>query len=192
MNDIPKKKKELESDEEEIIYKLAKRKVIMRLALQIHTITMIFINILLVITNIVVGITHWWSLWPLGSLILIWSIHVFSFFYQKATFLQWHLFLYIMINAYLVFIFYLTEGVYKWFYWPIGCWGFMLIIHIVFYLEYKPKPDENPNESWFMRKINKELTRIPSSNTDNHIFCSKCGKPIEKNIIKCNFCGSPI
>ena len=65
-----------------------------------------------------------------------------------------HLSVYVVVNAMLVLIWYFTHGGYKWFVWPLACWGIGIIFHGLDVFLFHRK------SNWEMNEIEKEAEKI--------------------------------
>ena len=71
MNNNTLEKDPSEIDEDRELYELAKKNVILQLALQIHAILTITINAICVVLNIITYTTYWWFYWPFATSIVL-------------------------------------------------------------------------------------------------------------------------
>ena len=165
--------KALESEEisefsEESLKQIAKEIVVKRMVLRGHWIVYIFVNVLLYFINFFTTPTEPWYLWPMVSWGLALLIHTFNFLEFKhglfstdaKKFLGYHLFITVLLCGYLVWIDWFTTGVLDWWYWPVIPLLIAAIFHLWIYNTQKPKKDENPNESYLNRKVQRELKKI--------------------------------
>lgn len=163
------------------IRKIAKEIVIRRYVLILHFWVYIFVNTLLFLINSwTTTISKYpWFLWPLSSWTMVLTVHSCTYLmFRKGiinlnkVFMLYHLIFYIVINSFLVIAdlitpFPISETPINWAYWPIGTWGFLLIVHLVVYFYVVPKRGESLNKSWLNRKINEELERIKKNEVGN-------------------------
>jgi hypothetical protein len=170
-------------------------RIVRRALLQTHIFLYILVNaILFAVYNFFANTGDYWFMWALTGWGLALAIHIFATVGKNAGLLSYHIFIYILVNLFLVFVDWFTDGSLNWAYWPILGWGIGLILHIVFYSIYRPVAGEDPNKSWMDRKIEAELkarnlapTPAPTTSTDP--ICPKCGKVNVKNAEFCAGCG---
>lgn len=152
---------------------IAKEIILRRLSLLIHITAYFFVNILLIIINLLTDPTYLWFLWSVTSWGIGILLHIFNYLAFKKGFfsssgqsgLAYHIVIYVIVCAYLVFVNYFnyfTLGFDTlWVVWAVIPWGFGLIFHFWLHNINRPKKGENPHEkSWLERKIKKELGRI--------------------------------
>ena len=147
MKKKPKTDAELEefiNTNQEALQEIAKEIVARRLILRTHIGLWIFVNILTgLIYELSDSVDHWyvWVVVPWAFAIML---HVFNFEMfrngrlssgQEYVF-AYHVFLYVSINILLIFI----DGfgatplwIFDWFWWPLGGWGFLFLIHCMIY-----------------------------------------------------------
>ncbi len=149
---------------------IAKEIVERRQGLKVHWITYISVNIFLYILNMMTFPAYRWHLWALLGWGIGIMIHSFSYItFRKGAFgnsgseLMWyHVFTYIIISLFLYWIDTGFINTISWAIWPIGCWGFAVLIHYYTYSSMKPKKNEDSNKSFVEREIEKELSKIRS------------------------------
>ncbi len=160
---------------------IAKEIVMRRLILKVHGIVYLLVNLLLFIINIMTNSQYWdaysssytnkgeylWHLWPIVCWGIALLIHAFNYVtYRKglilsasAGFIAYHTFVYCIVNGLLLFINWFTQGIISWALWPLGFWGFGLIIHVYIYYSHKPKKGEDSHKSWFDRQVEAEMKK---------------------------------
>jgi hypothetical protein len=148
---------------------IAKEIILRRLSLFIHLTAYIFVNILLIIINLLTDPTYLWYLWSVTSWGIGILLHIFNYFaFKKGSFsssgqsgLAYHIVIYVIVCSYLVFVNYFTLGLDNlWVLWAVIPWGFGVFFHLWLRGLNKPKRGEDPKNSWLERKIKKELGRI--------------------------------
>lgn len=162
--------------------KIAKEIIILRTGVTIHLFAFIFVNAILFGINLMTingsylallenpetrfeSIWHFWALIPWGAAM---TLHLFSYFtYRRGTFrslmgkvMGYHLMIYLVVNLLLCFINWFVTGGLSWVFWPIGCWGCLLIIHLFFYSMNRPREGESVGKSWIDRQIDQELKKV--------------------------------
>jgi hypothetical protein len=185
---------------EEYIQRLARKRVMRKLAIDIHIMVYIFVNLILLLINILTTAPsepYPWVLWVSTSWLIGVCYHIYASYYANRGAFAWHVFSYAVINIYLFFIYIFTTPIgYMWFLWILGLWGIGLLTHGFIIFISKPKRGEDITKSWIERKIEKELRKIydiselqtPKCPNCGHIayevgdFCAKCGtKLLSKN-----------
>lgn len=154
---------------DESIKNIAKEIVVRRLAVIIHSLAYFFVNISLVIINLLTNQNYFWALWVLISWIIGLALHIFNFVIFKFGLFSkrgqrgfsYHFFIFIIINGYLFFVNYYTTYTWIWWWIPALFWGIGILIHFILYRFYKPSgKDFNPKKSWLDRMIDKEMNKL--------------------------------
>jgi hypothetical protein len=124
---------------EETLRKIAAQKVTFRFSVKIHAICYVFINILLIILNLILESTYLWFFFPLlgwliglvvhGLAYLLWSrgIH-----YGKRA-IAFNITIYGFTMLLLVAINYITSGTLDWVVYPAISWGCGVAVHLILY-----------------------------------------------------------
>ena len=169
----------------------AKIKIIKRSLIQSHVSVFIVVNLILfIIDRFVDNSSASWYPWVLTGWGLGLAIHAFSYYASTMKLLGYHIFIYIVVTLYLVFIDWYPDQVLNWVLWPTIFWGFGLLGHIIFYNFFKPTANEDPNKSWIDRKIDAEM-QSQSVNTPKGL-CLKCRHQNVADAQFCSVCGENI
>jgi len=147
---------------------IAKEIILRRMILFVHLSAYFFVNILLIVINLLTDQSYLWSIWSVTSWGIAILIHIFNYLvFKKGLFpssglagLAYHIAIYVIVCLYLVFVNYFTLGLDRlWVLWAAIPWGFGVVLHFWFHSINKPKKGEK-GKSWLERKINKELGKI--------------------------------
>jgi hypothetical protein len=158
-----------------------RNRIVKTILLKAHIITYLIVNLILfAINNFLMISSYQWYLWSVTGWGLGLAIHIFAFSVKSPGLMSYHLFLYIAVNALLIFIDWFTDKTLNWFFWPLLGWGIGLLFHGIAYMIYRPMKDEDPNKSWMERKIEAELKVQGNSPEPDNINTTI---PIPRNVI---------
>ncbi len=160
-------------------------RIIKATLLKSHVILYIIVNVILIFINTFTS-AYPWYLWALTAWGLGLGIHIFAYTAKSAGVLSYHIFMYLVVNAFLVFVNWFTAGTFSWAIWPLAGWGTGLLFHIVLYMVFKPGTKEDPNKSWMDRQIEVELKNSKET------ICSKCQTVNLKTAEFCASCGQKL
>ncbi len=146
------------SDED--LMRIAKKRILKRAFFNAHLWLFFAVNALIYIINYVNFSNYWYAPWVSTGWGLLLAIHAFFHIYPKAKFFWIHLMLFMALNLYLLFVDYYSTGTLDWFWWPLGCWGILILSHLTIRNMSKPKWAGNQAKSWLDRKIDDELRKI--------------------------------
>jgi hypothetical protein len=159
MENSEKKIKDSEISEKDLM-KIAKKRIIGRALFSAHLWVFFAVNALIYIINYVNSSNYWYAPWVTTGWALLLIPHAFFRIYPKAKFFSIHLMIFVTLNSYLLFVDYYSTGRLEWFWWPLGCWGILLLCHLTIRSLTRPKWAEDQAKSWLDRKIDEELRKI--------------------------------
>ena len=150
---------------------IAKEIVVKRMVLIVHLWAYLFINLLLFIINYLVDYDYRWHFWVLTSWGLILSLHGLTYLLYKQGIenlaslgMVYHAAFYVLVNLFLLFVdWFSTVNMgteIHWFWYPLGLWGVVLVIHLVVFLYVVPKKGQSDAQGWMDRKIEEEMQKI--------------------------------
>jgi predicted RNA-binding Zn-ribbon protein involved in translation (DUF1610 family) len=179
----------------------AKNRIVKRVALKSHITVYVIINALLFLINTMTGGESWW-LWPLAGWGLGLVFHLFAYVNESSGGLAYHIFSYIVVNIFLMFIDFMGDNKIGWVFWPISFWGLGLLCHIIYHIINMPKKGEDVNKSWMDRKIERELEKSQQANANLATYrpnvkysnqkCPECGVDIMNIANFCPECGKTL
>ena len=109
-----------------------RRIVLWRLTAKVHLALFIMVNLLVLSINWAFSPGNLWWLWMVTGWGLVFSAHVFyAVTRARVTPFQWHIFLYISVNLYLLFINLYTAHRITWCWIPWLSWSVPLVVNIV-------------------------------------------------------------
>ena len=162
--------KKIEEFNTDSLRQIAREIVVRRFSLRVHWIAYIFINLLLFVINYYIDYSYPWHYWALVGWGVAILLHSFSYLtYRKGLIatastglLVYHIFFYLVINALLLFINWFTNPTQtlSWFYWPLGTWGAVIVVHCIFYYSNRPRKPEDARKSWIDRQVDEELRKV--------------------------------
>nr|MDO8117713.1 2TM domain-containing protein [Candidatus Sigynarchaeota archaeon] len=152
---------------EEELKTIAKEKVLQRLAVRVHLLAYIGVNIALFVLNYMInGLSTIWFVYPLaGWLIGITAHGVYYILYSKGVSsrkvgLFIHAAVYVVGSFSMLVINYFSGFTYMWFLWPAIFWCFGVLFHAIG-LKFSGKTIDEAGEkkSWLERNAEKELQK---------------------------------
>ncbi|NHI93273.1 MAG: hypothetical protein EAX96_12315 [Candidatus Lokiarchaeota archaeon] len=141
---------------------MAEKKVKVRLALEIHLIVFLSINLILFIINIIFTPEVLWVIIVLLSWGLGLTIHALTYFVKKGRNLAiWiHGSSAILVETMLLYINLIFQPTYHWFYFPLIIFLSALTIHCIFYYRSLKEKEDKEERNWYIKRIEKEAEKI--------------------------------
>ncbi len=143
------------------IYQKAEKKVRLRLALEIHSLIFISVNIILFIINIIFTSSNLWSIivmlsWGLGLV-----IHLITYYVRRSKNIAIliHLTSFLMVGSMLIFINIAYRSEIYWFIYPLIAFSISFTSHTVFYFRTLKEP-EIEKRTWYIKRIENEANKI--------------------------------
>ncbi|MHA1785979.1 MAG: 2TM domain-containing protein [Candidatus Helarchaeota archaeon] len=144
------------------IYKMAEKKVRKRLALEIHVLIFLLVNITLLIINVIFAPLFLWVIivilsWGLGLV-----IHAITFFIKKGKViaLAIHTSSFIMVQIMLIYINLVFQPNFYWFVFPLFAFLTSLLVHGILYYIYSKEKEDKEDKNWYIKRIEKEAIKI--------------------------------
>ncbi|TFG18564.1 MAG: 2TM domain-containing protein [Promethearchaeota archaeon] len=104
-----------------------------------HLFIFLCANKYMLIVNLLTGFDTKWYLYPLGGTLLALAIHLIVTILElipiknlQLKILLYHLFIFIVVCAYIIFDDWLSTGGLYW-YWPVGGWSLGILLHLIYY-----------------------------------------------------------
>ena len=176
-NSDPKKSKISEFSDDSL-KEIAKEIVVKRTVLLIHFAVYCAVNALLVGINYGVskfedGLQDVWAMWAIMGWGIGLMIHCLHYIIFKKGIVNYssigatyHIGIYIIVFAFLVFTDYLPDSALSWVWWAVGPWGGAVVLHGLFVFIFLPRKAKKPEKgkvekkSYIDRKIEAELEKI--------------------------------
>lgn len=175
MSEKEDKNSDIKEFSEDSLRSIAKEIVIKRFFVNTHITIYVCVNLLLLAINFFTRNPYYWVLWASTGWGVGLVIHMFNYFIFKKglfsepgqAFLAYHIVIYVLVSALLLFIDWFTLDQYIiqfWFMWPVASWSLALIIHIALYKIFGTVKGDGPGRSWVEHMINKELEKSKGLN----------------------------
>lgn len=144
------------------IYRMAEKKVRVRLALEIHLMVFVSIMTTLFLINILFIPEFLWVIIVLCSWGLGLVIHALTYFVRKGRNLALSINLssLIIIETMLIYINLVFQPTYLWFIFPLIAFLVALSIHSFFHIKSLKEKEEKEEKTWYIRRIEKEAEKI--------------------------------
>lgn len=174
---------------DERLRKQIKSRIVKQMLLKMHIMVYLVVNaFLFLLDTVIISDAYTWYPWSVAGWGLGLAIHIFAVTKKNAGLLSYHIFMYIIVNAFLVFINWFTTGTLTWVWWSLAGWGIAVFLHIGLYLVYNP--------SWINKQIDAEMkvqqqTPIPTPNV-NEKLCPKCHGVCSNIADFCAICGQKL
>ena len=149
------------------IYRMAEKKVRMKLALEIHLIVFSSIMAILFVINILFTPLFLWVIIVLCSWGLGFTIHSLTYFIKQGRNLALliNISSTLIVETMLIYINLVFQPTYFWFLFPLIPFSIGLTLHGIYHVRsLKEKEEEEKN--WYLKRIEKEAARIKHKITE--------------------------